>query len=456
MSENKIFLELEKLESEFKELIDKKDFKGARRLLEDLNEIDIAELIDDMDPVSGTVLYRMLPKDVAMEVFAYFDVEQQQAIIDVSTDNEIKDIMDELYLDDTVDMLEEMPATVVKRILQNTSPDKRKLINTILKYPEDSAGSIMTVEYVSLKKEMTVEEAFKKIKREGIDKETVYTLYVTNESRQLEGILSLRELIISPRTETIANLMEENVIYAHTHDDREDVAAIFKKYGFKVLPIVDNETRIVGIVTVDDILDVMEEEATEDFQKMAGTTPNEMPYLQTSPFRLARHRVPWLLILMISSTITQRIINSYENFLSNIPFLSGFIPMLMDTGGNSGSQSSTLVIRGMAVGDIKGRDWIKVLWKEIRVAVLCGVVLAFINYFKVIYIDGVTQDVALTVSCTLVVAVLVAKIVGGLLPIAAAALKLDPAIMATPIITTIADATSLTAYFFFAQSLINY
>lgn len=456
MSENKRLLEFEKLEKEFDELINNKDLKGARELLESLNEIDIADLIDDMDPVSGAVLYRMLPKDVAMEVFAYFDAEQQQAIINASTDNEIKAILDELNMDDMVDMLEEMPATVVNRILQNASTETRNMINVFLKYPEDSAGSIMTIEYVSLKKEITVSDALRKIKNEGIDKETIYTLYITDEARKLVGIVSLRELIVAPRDEIVANLMEDDVIYAHTHDDREEVAAIFKKYGFKALPIVDNERRIVGIVTVDDILDVMEEETTEDFQKMAGTTPNEEPYLQTSPFKLAKHRIPWLLVLMISSTITQKIINNYENFLSSIPFLSGFIPMLMDTGGNSGSQSSTLVIRGMAVGDIRGRDWLKVLWKELRVALLCGLVLAFVNYFKVIYIDGVSADVALTVSCTLVVSVLAAKLVGGLLPIAAAAFKMDPAIMASPLITTIADATSLTAYFIFAQSLIKF
>ena len=456
MSENKRLLEFERLEQEFHDLISKKDLKSARELLISLNEIDIADLIDDMDPVNGAVLYRMLPKDLAAEVFQYFDAEQQQAIINASTDTEIKDILDELNMDDMIDMLEEMPATVVNRILKNTSKDERDLINQFLKYPEDSAGSIMTIEYVSLKKEMTVKEALEKIKREGIDKETIYTLYVTDEKRRLEGILSLRELIVAPSDAIVADLMESDVIYAHTNDDREEVATIFKKYGFKALPIVDNERRIVGIVTVDDILDVMEEETTEDFQKMAGTTPNEAPYLLTSPFQLAKHRIPWLLVLMISSTITQKIINNYEHFLSSIPFLSGFIPMLMDTGGNSGSQSSTLVIRGMAVGDIRGRDWFKVLWKELRVALICGVILAIVNYFKVIYFDGVSAEVALTVSCTLVVSVTAAKLVGGLLPIGAAALKLDPAIMASPLITTIADATSLTAYFIFVQSLINY
>ena len=279
--------------------------------------------------------------------------------------------------------------------------------------------------------------------------------YVTDKERRLEGILSLRELLVANDDDVIEDLMESDVIYAHTHDDREDVANLFRKYGFKALPIVDNERRVVGIVTVDDIMEVMESETTEDFQKMAATTPNETPYLLTSPLTLAKHRIPWLLLLMISSTITQNIINGYEHFLSSIPFLAGFIPMLMDTGGNSGAQSSTLVIRGMATGDIRGKDWFKVLWKEMRVALLCGVTLAFVNYFKVIYLDGVPADVALTVSCSIVVAVLGAKLVGGLLPIAAASLKLDPAIMASPLITTIADATSLTAYFIFAQMIIK-
>ena len=455
MSENKRMLELEKLGDDFRALIEKKDLKAARELLLSLNEIDIADLIDEMDPVSGAVLYRMLPKDLAAEVFAYFDSEQQKAIIDVSTDVEIKDILDDLNMDDMVDMLEEMPASVVNKILKYTSPEERNLINVFLKYPQDSAGSIMTIEYVSLKKKMTVAEALEKIRREGIDKETVYTLYVTDKERRLEGILSLRELLVANDDDVIEDLMESDVIYAHTHDDREDVANLFRKYGFKALPIVDNERRVVGIVTVDDIMEVMESETTEDFQKMAATTPNESPYLLTSPLTLAKHRIPWLLVLMISSTITQNIINGYEHFLSSIPFLAGFIPMLMDTGGNSGAQSSTLVIRGMATGDIRGKDWFKVLWKEMRVALLCGVTLAFVNYFKVIYLDGVPADVALTVSCSLVVAVLGAKLVGGLLPIAAASLKLDPAIMASPLITTIADATSLTAYFIFAQMIIK-
>lgn len=454
MSENKRMVEFDRLEKKFQSLIEKKAIKEAHTLLQLLNEIDVADLIGALDPKTALILFRMLPKDEAAEVFAYFDSDMQEAIISASTDAEIKDIVEELYMDDFVDMVEEMPSNVVNRILANANAEDRNIINQLLKYPEDSAGSIMTIEYVSLKKEMNVREALLKIKREGIDKETIYTLYVTDDFRRLEGIISLRELITSSYDSKIEDIMEGDVIYAHTHDDREEVASIIKKYGFEALPIVDNEKRIVGIVTVDDILDVIEEETTEDFQVMAGTTPNEMPYLETSSFELARHRLPWLLLLMISSTVTQKIMNHYESYLSMIPFLTGFIPMLMDTGGNSGSQSSTLIIRGMAVGDIKPKDWLKVLWKELRVALICGVVLAVFNYFKIIYIDHAPANVALTVSLTLVISVGAAKLVGGLLPMLASSLKLDPAIMASPLITTIADAMSLISYFFFARNII--
>lgn len=452
---DKRLFELEELEEKFKELIKNKQLKEAKALIENLNEVDVAFLIDELDPTTGTVVFRMLPKDIAADVFANFDSEQQQAIIRSSTDAEIKAIMDELYFDDKVDMLEEMPSNVVNSLLKYSAPEERNLINQFLKYPENSAGSLMTIEYVSLKKEMTIEESFRKIKREGIDKETIYTLYVTDDYRRLIGILSLRELIVAPAETKISELMRSEVVYVHTHDDQEDVANIFRKYGFEAIPVVDNEKRIVGIITYDDIIDIIEAETNEDFQVMAAITPSEDEYLETSVLSLAKHRIMWLMVLMISSTITQRIIAGYESYLYSVAGLSTFIPMLMDTGGNSGSQSSTLVIRGLATGDIKPKDWYKVMWKEFRIAMVVGVTLAIISYFKIIYFDKMPNNIALTVSITIIFAVMTAKVVGGALPIAAHKLKLDPAIMASPLITTIADATSLIVYFILAQSIIG-
>lgn len=452
---DKRLLELEELEEQFKELIKNKKLKEAKALIENLNEVDVATLIDELDPTTGTVVFRMLPKDIAADVFANFDSEQQQAIIRSSTDAEIKGIMDELYFDDKVDMLEEMPSNVVNSLLKYSAPEERNLINQFLKYPENSAGSLMTIEYVSLKKEMTVEESFRKIKREGIDKETIYTLYVTDNYRRLIGILSLRELIVAPAETRINDLMRSEVVYVHTHDDQEDVANLFRKYGFEAIPVVDNEKRIVGIITYDDIIDIIEEETNEDFQIMAAITPSEDEYLESGVFNLAKHRIMWLMVLMISSTITQRIIAGYESYLYSVAGLSTFIPMLMDTGGNSGSQSSTLVIRGLATGDVKPKDWYKVMWKEFRIAVVVGIVLSIISYFKIIYFDKMPNNIALTVSLTLIFAVMTAKVVGGILPIAAHKLKLDPAIMASPLITTIADATSLIVYFVLAQNIIG-
>ena len=452
---DKRLLELEELEEQFKELIKNKKLKEAKALIENLNEVDVATLIDELDPTTGTVVFRMLPKDIAADVFANFDSEQQQAIIRSSTDAEIKGIMDELYFDDKVDMLEEMPSNVVNSLLKYSAPEERNLINQFLKYPENSAGSLMTIEYVSLKKEMTIEESFRKIKREGIDKETIYTLYVTDNYRRLIGILSLRELIVAPAETRINDLMRSEVVYVHTHDDQEDVANLFRKYGFEAIPVVDNEKRIVGIITYDDIIDIIEEETNEDFQIMAAITPSEDEYLESGVFNLAKHRIMWLMVLMISSTITQRIIAGYESYLYSVVGLSTFIPMLMDTGGNSGSQSSTLVIRGLATGDVKPKDWYKVMWKEFRIAVVVGVVLSIISYFKIIYFDKMPNNIALTVSLTLIFAVMTAKVVGGILPIAAHKLKLDPAIMASPLITTIADATSLIVYFVLAQNIIG-
>lgn len=447
--------EADERREKFQALIDERNFREAKNFLSTLNVVDIANLIDGLDPQTGVALYRMLPKDVAAEVFAKFDPEQQEAIIYASTDTEIRELIEDMFLDDTVDLLEEMPSGVVGRILENTGHSDRSMINQLLKYPDSSAGSIMTTEYISLKKEMTVSSAIDKIKREGIQSETIYILYVTDENRILEGILSLRDLIVADDSKRVGELMREDVIYAYTLDDKEEVANIFKKYSFEALPIVDQEKRIVGIVTVDDILDVIEEEVTEDFQIMAATTPTDKPYLETGIFVLSKHRILWLLILMISATITQKIIYNYENILQNVTFLSGFIPMLMDTGGNSGSQSSTLIIRGLATGDIKSRDWYRVVFKEVRVAMVCGLALAVINYFKIIYLDGIPSNVALVVSLTLVCAVMIAKIVGAILPMVAIKIKVDPAIMASPLITTIADALSLMVYFIIARNIMS-
>lgn len=447
--------EADERREKFQAFIDERNFREAKNFLSTLNVVDIANLIDGLDPQTGVALYRMLPKDVAAEVFAKFDPEQQEAIIYASTDTEIRELIEDMFLDDTVDLLEEMPSGVVSRILENTGHSDRSMINQLLKYPDSSAGSIMTTEYISLKKEMTVSSAIDKIKREGIQSETIYILYVTDENRILEGILSLRDLIVADDSKRVGELMREDVIYAYTLDDKEEVANIFKKYSFEALPIVDQEKRIVGIVTVDDILDVIEEEVTEDFQIMAATTPTDKPYLETGIFALSKHRILWLLILMISATITQKIIYNYENILRNVTFLSGFIPMLMDTGGNSGSQSSTLIIRGLATGDIKSRDWYRVVFKEVRVAMVCGLALAVINYFKIIYLDGISSNVALVVSLTLVCAVMIAKIVGAILPMVAIKIKVDPAIMASPLITTIADALSLMVYFIIARNIMS-
>ena len=447
--------EADERREKFQAFIDERNFREAKNFLSTLNVVDIANLIDGLDPQTGVALYRMLPKDVAAEVFAKFDPEQHEAIIYASTDTEIRELIEDMFLDDTVDLLEEMPSGVVSRILENTGHSDRSMINQLLKYPDSSAGSIMTTEYISLKKEMTVSSAIDKIKREGIQSETIYILYVTDENRILEGILSLRDLIVADDSKRVGELMREDVIYAYTLDDKEEVANIFKKYSFEALPIVDQEKRIVGIVTVDDILDVIEEEVTEDFQIMAATTPTDKPYLETGIFALSKHRILWLLILMISATITQKIIYNYENILQNVTFLSGFIPMLMDTGGNSGSQSSTLIIRGLATGDIKSRDWYRVVFKEVRVAMVCGLALAVINYFKIIYLDGIPSNVALVVSLTLVCAVMIAKIVGAILPMVAIKIKVDPAIMASPLITTIADALSLMVYFIIARNIMS-
>ncbi|WP_291560092.1 MULTISPECIES: magnesium transporter [unclassified Clostridium] len=435
---------------EFKKVLDlikASKFVDARNLLIEEKSVDIAQFLEEVDRDKMLIIFRILPKDIATEVFSYMSTEDVQYIIEAITDDELSHIVDKLFLDDTVDILEELPANVVKKVLKNTKEGKRRLINTFLNYPDNSAGSIMTIEYVRLRKEMTVKEAVDHIKRTGLNKETIDTCYVTNEKRKLEGVLSIRDLILNDDNEIIKNIMDDNVICTHTLDDQEAVADLFKKYDFLAMPVVDNENRLVGIITIDDIVDIIEQENTEDFQKMAAMGPSEEEYLKTSVFNLAKNRIVWLLVLMISATFTGNIIKRYDEVLQSVVILAAFIPMLMDTGGNAGSQASTLVIRGLALGEIELSDVFKVLWKELRVSVIVGIVLSGVNFLRVYFLEKVDFYVAVTVCITLFFTVVIAKVVGCVLPIVAKKLKLDPAIMASPLITTIVDALALIIYF---------
>ncbi len=441
------------------QLIEEKKYLQVKEILSEMNEVDVAEILEPYDIHMTLLLFRMLPKKLAVEVFAHFSSDQQLSIINSITTTELEYIMDELFFDDMIDLIEEMPANIVKKILRVTGEEERALINQFLRYPEDSAGSLMTIEYLDFKKAMTVKDAMAYIKKTGITKETIYTCYVIDAERRLEGFISLRTLVTSEEDLIIGNIMDEDVISVNTHDDQENVANTFIRYGYLALPVVDNENRLTGIITVDDIMDVMEQEATEDFQKMAAMSPSEDAYLNTKVLKLAWHRLPWLLILMVSATFTGRIMGRYESILTNIVILSAFIPMLMDTGGNSGNQSSTLVIRGLAVGEITTKDWWKVLWKELQVSFLVGTALALVNFVRLLLIERMLSPqqitVSITVSITIVVTVMASKIVGGLLPLIAKKLKMDPAIMAGPLITTIVDALALIVYFMVASALLG-
>lgn len=429
------------------ELAKEKQFVLLKKILAEMNEVDVAAFICEADEENRVIIFRMLPKDISADVFANLPIDVQHHIIKSISDSEVSLIIEDLFVDDAVDMLEELPATVVKRVLRAAHPDTRELINKFLKYPENSAGSVMTAEYIALKKHMSVGEAIAYIRKNGVDKETIYTCYVTNDTRVLEGVVSFRELIMNPYETLLADIMDENVIKAVTTDDREEVVESFNKYDLIALPVVDKENRLVGIITVDDAVDVMEQEATEDFEKMAAMLPSEKPYLKTGVFRLAANRIPWLLVLMISSMLTGGILARYEQAFAVIPLLVTFIPMLTDTGGNAGSQSSTMIIRGMAVGEIKNGDVLKVLWKELRVAIICGAVLAAVNFIRLEITNPGNMLIIFTVIVSLYITVILAKTIGGLLPMAAKALRLDPAIMASPLITTIVDAVSLVVYF---------
>ncbi|EJP6471514.1 magnesium transporter [Clostridium sporogenes] len=438
------------------ELINGKKYSEAREELLKLNSVDIATLLEEVDNKKNMlVLFRLLPKDIEIDVFSYMSNDMQQYIIQSITHEEMTTIIDQLYFDDVIDLLEEMPANIVKKILLNTDEKKRKLINQFLKYEEDSAGSIMTIEFVDLKKEMTVEQAIERIRKIGVDKQTINTCYVIDKNRKLEGIISIRRLILSNKDVLIKDIMKENYVSINTFDDQEYVASQFKKYDLVSMPVVDKEHRLVGIITIDDIVDIIDQENTEDFHKMAAMEPSEEEYLKTGVFELAKHRILWLLVLMISATFTGNIIRKSQDVLQSVVILASFIPMLMDTGGNSGSQSSTLVIRGLALGEIKLKDIFKVMWKEFRVSVVVGIALSVVNFLRVYFIEKVSFMVSMTVCISLFFTVVLAKVVGGILPIVAKKLKLDPAIMASPLITTIVDAVALLIYFGTAQMLLG-
>lgn len=437
------------------EKIKNKKYGEVRAEVLQLNVVNLADIIDELEPKDTIIFFRMLPKSISADVFSYLSIEQQTNIVNSITTTELKEIIEELYLDDIMTLLDEIPANMVNKILQNASADQRKLINTFLQYEEYSAGSVMTVEYMSLKKNLTVIEAIEHIRHTQMDTETIYDCFVTDESRKLEGIISLRQLVINSENAKISDIMNRNIISVKASDDQEKVAKLFKKYDLLSIPVVDNENRLLGIITIDDIMDVIDDEVTEDMEIMAAITPSEKEYLDSSIFSLAKNRFVWLLILMISATFTGSILSNYEEALKKCVTLTLFIPMLMDTGGNAGSQSATLIIRGLALGEITIKDFWKIIYKEVLISLMLGIGLAGINYIRIRYIVGIDVLMALTVSFTLVVTVLTANVVGGLLPILARKLNLDPAIMASPLITTIVDITTLWVYFEIARFLLK-
>ena len=459
-------MELEELTNEqiaenISELCKNKNFHKIKDILIEINPTDVAAIFEELPTEQRLLLFRLLPKEEAAETFVELNGDTQEALITAFSDTELKEVIDELYLDDTVDIIEEMPATVVKRILKNTDTQTRKSINTLLKYPEDSAGSIMTPEFVDLKKDSTVEDAFKRIRRTGVDKETIYTCYVTDASRHLIGVTTVKELLLHNYDDKIEDFMETNIIFVNTHDDKEIAANYFDKYNFLALPVVDMEERLVGIITIDDAMDVMQEENTEDIQKMNAMLPTEKTYLKTTVFETWKSRFPWLLLLMVSATFTGSIISGFEDKLAAMTILTAFIPMLMDTGGNSGGQASVTVIRAMSLGEIEFKNYFKVLWKEIRVGFICGISLAAVNFVKILLIDKlllgnseITLIVDLAICLTLVVEIIFAKMIGCTLPMLAKKCGFDPAVMSSPFITTIVDAVSLLIFFGISTAII--
>ena len=450
-------MERKALEEQFAylmELVENRRYRELRDQLNEMNEVDIATFLEEELPEDRIVpVFRMLHKDLAVEVFANLSPDVQEHIIQLVTDKELSVIMDELYVDDAVDMLEELPAHLVKRVLQSANPETRKLVNEFLKYGEDSAGSIMTAEFVDVKEKMTVADAIGHIKKTAVDKETVYTCFVTDTARHLIGVVSLKNIFLADDDAKIGDIMETDVIAARTTDDQEQVAQLFSKYDLLSVPVVDAENRLVGIVTIDDAVDVMEEEATEDFERMAAMLPSEKPYLKTGVFELARKRIPWLLFLMLSATVSGLILAHYEEAIAFIPALVSFVPMLTGSGGNAGSQSATMVIRGIALGEIEFRDIGRVLFKEFRVALIAGVAMVVVNAVRMQIMYPGDYLVIAVVSFSLFVAIVIAKAIGGCLPLIAKALNLDPAIMASSLITTLVDAVTLLIYFSIARQV---
>ncbi len=440
---------------EVKQLLETKQYTRLRQKMEEMNTADIAVIMEELEEEDLLKIFRILPKSMAADVFSYLEVDNQQFIITSLSERDAAGIINNLMADDATDLLEEMPANIVKKLLANASPETRRDINHLLRYPEDSAGSIMTVEYVDLKENMTVQDAIERIRQIGLDSETINICYVLDPKRTLVGTVALRYLLTNSPDEIIGDIMHENVIYINTLMDQEEVARQFQKYDFTAMPVVDNENRLVGIITVDDIVDILQEEATEDMEKMAAIVPSDKPYMKTGVFETWKKRIPWLLLLMISAAFTGSIITSFEDALSVCVVLTAYIPMLMDTGGNAGGQASVTIIRGLSLNEIAFSDIFKVIWKEIRVAVLCGMTLAAANFVKLLLFDKVAVSVAVVVCLTLMAAVVIAKIVGCILPMLAKKIGFDPAVMASPFITTIVDALSLLIYFRIATGILH-
>ena len=440
------------------QLISEKDFKNLKTLLEEANNTDISDWLDELQDEDLAILFRLLPKDEAADIFAYMEVDTQEKLVNLLSDNEIRDVMNNLFVDDAADLVQEMPANLVTRILRNADPAKRNAINEILKYPEDSAGSIMTTEYIDLKENLTVKAAIERIRKTGLNKETIYVCYVLDYARYLKGVITVKDLLLHDDDEIVSEIMEENVISINTNADQEEVARMFDKYDFLAMPVVDNEGRMVGIVTIDDALDVLTEENEEDFEIMNAITPSDESYMKMSLFTMYKNRIVWLLFLMLSATFTGIIINHYEDAFAHVAILVSFIPMIMDTGGNCGAQSSTMIIRGLATDDIETKDVIKVLLKECAVAIMVGVTLAIVNGVRlfIMYPDrGDKFILSVVVGLTLIMTAILAKSLGCLLPMLAKKLKMDPAYMASPLITTVVDACSIMIYFSIAVALMN-
>ena len=438
-------------------LDDAKKYQSLRDVMENLPAPDLAAVFEDLPPEKLPVLFRLCPKDLAAEIFAELTPETQQTLIDCLTDKELKVVVNDLFVDDATDLVEEMPANVVKRILAQADPATRRMINELLKYPEDSAGGVMTTEFMELRAGMTVAQAIDAIRKNGFDKETINNCYVTDRDRTLIGVVSLRALVLcrEPDNEHIADMMDENVISVNTTTDQEDVSQLFEKYGFLAIPVVDNEKRLVGIVTIDDAISILQDEASEDIAKMNAVGPTDKPYFKQSMWDLYKSRAPWLLFLMVSSSFSSMVIRGYEDALAAVTVLTAYIPLLTDTGGNAGSQSTSTIIRGMALGDIEPKDLPRILWRECRAAILCGGTLAILNFAKLIALDGIAAPVAAVVCLTLICTVLLSQIIGGFLPVVAEKFHLDPAVMASPLITTIVDTTTLLIYFNIAKVLLN-